>query len=34
MNNNLNTEVSNEDIAVMVDKLKRKRECGRLRAQK
>jgi len=34
MNNNLNTEVSNEDIAVMVDKLKRKRECGRMRAQK
>jgi len=29
-----NTEVSNEDIAVMVDKLKRKRECGRIRAQK
>ena len=29
-----NTEVSNEDIAVMVDKLKRKRECGRMRAQK
>ena len=34
MNNNLNTEASNEDIAVMVDKLKRKRECGRMRAQK
>ena len=29
-----NTEVSNEDIAVMVEKLKRKRECGRIRAQK
>ena len=34
MNNNLNTEVSNDDIAVMVDKLKRKREFGRMRAQK
>jgi hypothetical protein len=34
MNTNLNTEVSNDDIAVMVDKLKRKREFGRLRAQK
>ena len=32
MNNNFNTEVSNEYIAVMVDRLKRKRECGRLRA--
>ena len=34
MNHNLSTEVSNEDIAVMVDKLKRKRECGRMKAQK
>ena len=34
MNHNLNTQVSNDDIAVMVDKLKRKRECGRMRAQK
>ncbi len=34
MNHNLNTEVSNEDIAVMVDKLKRKCECGSMRAQK
>jgi hypothetical protein len=34
MNNNLNTEVSHDDIAVMVDKLKKKREFGRLRAQK
>ena len=34
MNTNLNTEVSNDDIAVMVDKLKKKREFGRLRAQK
>ena len=34
MNNNLNTEVSNDDIAVMVDKLKKKREFGRLRAQR
>ena len=31
MNNNL---VSNEDIAIMVDKLKKKREGGRMRAQK
>ena len=34
MNTNLNTEVSIEDIAVMVDKLKKKREFGRMRAQK
>ena len=34
MNTNLNTEVSNDDIAVMVDKLKRKREFGRMRAQR
>ena len=34
MNTNLNTEVSDEYIAVMVDRLKRIRECGRLRAQK
>ncbi len=34
MNHNLNTEVSNDDIVMMVDKLKRKRECGRMRAQK
>ena len=34
MNTNLNTEVTNEDIAVMVDKLKKKREFGRLRAQR
>ena len=34
MNTNLNTEVSNDEIAVMVDKLKKKREFGRLRAQK
>ena len=34
MNTNLSTEVSNDDIAVMVDKLKKKREFGRLRAQK
>ena len=34
MNSHPNTEVSNEDIAVMVDKLKRKRECGRMRTQK
>ena len=34
MNNNSNIEVSNEDIAIMVDKLKKKREFGRLRAQK
>ena len=34
MNNNSNIEVSNEDIAVMVDQLKKKREFGRMRAQK
>ena len=34
MNTNSNTEVSNDDIAVMVDKLKKKREFGRLRAQR
>ena len=34
MNNNSNIEVSNEDIAIMVDKLKKKREFGRMRAQK
>lgn len=34
MNSHPNTEVSNDDIAVMVDKLKRKREFGRMRAQK
>jgi len=34
MNINLNTEFSNEDIAVMVGKLKKTREFGRMRAQK
>jgi 3-hydroxyacyl-CoA dehydrogenase len=34
MNTNLNTDISHDDIAVMVDKLKKKREFGRLRAQK
>ena len=34
MNSLLNNEVSHEDIAIMVDKLKKKREFGRLRAQK
>ena len=34
MNTNLNTEVSHDDIAVMVDKLKQKREFGRMRAQR
>ena len=34
MNSNLNTEVINEDIAIMVDKLNKRRESGRSRAQK
>jgi hypothetical protein len=34
MNNNSNIEVSNEDIIIMVNKLKKKREFGRMRAQK
>ena len=33
MKNNSNIEVSNEDIAIMVNKLKKKREFGRMRAQ-
>ena len=34
MNSLLNNEVSHEDIAIMVDKLKKKREFGQWRAQK
>ena len=34
MNSDLNKEVSNEDIAIMVEKLNKRRESGRLRAQK
>ena len=34
MNSNLNNEVINEDIAIMVDKLNKRRESGRTRAQK
>ena len=34
MNSNLNPEISNEDIAIMVDKLNKRRESGRSRAQK
>ena len=31
---NSNPEISNEDIAIMVDKLNKRRESGRSRAQK
>ena len=34
MNSNPNPEVSNEDIAIMVEKLNKRRESGRKRAQK
>ena len=34
MISDLNKEVTNEDIAVMVDKLNKRRECGRVRAQR
>ena len=34
MNSNPNPEVSNEDIAIMVEKLNKRRESGRRRAQK
>ena len=34
MNFNLNPKISNEDIAIMVDKLNKRRESGRSRAQK
>ena len=34
MNSNLNPEILNEDIAIMVDKLNKRRESGRSRAQK
>ena len=34
MNSNLNPEISNEDIAIMVDELNKRRESGRSRAQK
>ena len=34
MNSDLNKEVTNEDIEVMVNKLNKRRENGRLRAQK
>jgi len=34
MNSDLNKEVTNEDIAVMVDKLNKRRESGRVRAQR
>ena len=34
MNSNPSPEVSNEDIAIMVEKLNKRRESGRRRAQK
>ena len=34
MNSNSNPEVSNEDIVIMVEKLNKRRESGRRRAQK
>ena len=34
MNSNPNPEVSNEDIVIMVEKLNKRRESGRRRAQK
>ena len=34
MNSNPNPEVSNEDIAIMVEKLNKRREPGRRKAQK
>ncbi len=34
MNSDLNKEVTNEDIVIMVNKLNKRRESGRLRAQK
>ena len=34
MNSDLNKEVTNEDIAVMVEKLNKRRESGRVRAQR
>ena len=34
MNSNTNPEISNEDIAIMVDKLNKRRKSGRMRAQK
>jgi len=34
MNPDLNKEVTNEDIVIMVNKLNKRRESGRLRAQK
>ena len=34
MNSDSNKEVTNEDIAIMVNKLNKRRESGRLRAQK
>ena len=34
MNSNPSPEVSNEDIAIMIEKLNKRRENGRMRAQK